>query len=111
MRLYEFEAVDPLIPKLVAVSDQLISDFSDDELQSGMSVDDLLTYFQKYDIVLDKMDLFNMIKKPPLKNIIDNIQNDKVVFKGSEDQAMPDKDDNKEVVAAMAAKAAKTHSK
>lgn len=110
MRLYEFDPANSLIPKIVAVSDQLKTDLSDEQLQSGMSVDELLTYFQKYDIVLDKMDLINMIKKPPLKNMIGNIQGDHVVFKGAEDQdTSDDQTDSKNIVASMAAKAANKH--
>lgn len=112
MRLYEFDPANSLIPKIVAVSDQLMSDLSDEELQNGMSVDELLTYFQKYDIVLDKLDLINMIQKPPLKNIIDNIQGDQVVFKGAgNNDAGDDGEDKANIVKAMADKAAAKHSK
>jgi hypothetical protein len=110
MRLYEFDPANSLIPKIVAVSDQLKSDLSDEQLQSGMTVDELLTYFQKYDIVLDKMDLINMMKKPPLKNMISNIQGDHVEFKGAgEDAEADDQQDNQNIVASMADRAANKH--
>ena len=109
MRLYEFAEANPLVTRLVAVSDQLLSDLSDPETQAGMTVDDLLTYFQKYDIVLDQNDLYNMIKLPPLKNIISNIQGDKVIFKGAESMDGETPDDKSNVVASMAAKAASKH--
>ena len=106
MRLFELDQPDPLVTKLIAVADQLHSDLDNKEMQADMSVDDLLSYFQKYDIVLDKMDLYNMIKKPPLNQMISNIQGDEVIFKGSEDEELPD-DQKKDTVAAMAKHAMK----
>tara|TARA_R110000868_G_scaffold200494_2_gene447872 strand:+ start:511 stop:852 length:342 start_codon:yes stop_codon:yes gene_type:complete len=108
MRLYEFANTDPLVPKLIAVADQLKSELEDASIADGMSVDKFLEYLQKYDIVIDKIDLYNMIKKPPLDHIIDNIQGDEMVFKGQEsavDAAAPDPE--KKVVKAMADKARK----
>lgn len=102
MRLFEF--ADPIITKLVAVSDQLKTDLTQDQTKSDMSVEELLDYLQKYDITIDKMDLFNMIKKPPLKNIIQNIQGDKVIFKGFQEPEAPD-DQQQKVVQQMAKKA------
>jgi hypothetical protein len=43
-----------------------------------------------------------MIKKPPLKNKISNIQGDKVIFKGQEPLVEPDEEENKKVVDKMA---------
>lgn len=108
MRLFEITDTDPFVTKLVAVSDQLKTDLEDGETNSEMTVDQLLKYLQKYDIVLDKIDLYNMIKKPPLKNLIDNIQGKKVIFKGFGSTENPEDDsEEKNVVKSMAAKAAK----
>lgn len=104
MRLYEFADVNPLITKLVAVSDQLKTDLTQDQTKTNMSVDEFLQYLQKYDITIDQADLFNMIKKPPLKNIIDNIQGDNIVFKGFAEPEIPD-DQQEKVVQQMAKKA------
>lgn len=104
MRLYEFADANPLITKLVAVSDQLKTDLTQDQAKTNMSVDEFLEYLQKYDITIDQADLFNMIKKPPLKNIIDNIQGDNIVFKGFAEPEMPD-DQQEKVVQQMAKKA------
>lgn len=109
MRLYEFAESNPLVTRLIAVSDQLLSDLSDPDIQSGMNVEELLTYFQKYDIVLDQMDLYNMIKLPPLKNIISNIEGDQVIFKGADSTDGEAPDNSGDVVAGMAAKAASKH--
>lgn len=105
MRLFEFAGPDPLVTKLVAVSDQLKSELDQDQSKTNMSVNKFLEYLQKYDITLDKSDLFNMIKKPPLKNIIANIQGDNIVFKGFAEPEMPE-DQQKAVVQQMAKNAA-----
>lgn len=108
MRLFEFDQPDPLVTKLIAVSDQLHTDLDDEKTQANMTVDKLLQYFQKYDIVLDQSDLYNMIKKPPLKNLISNIEGDKVIFKGFGEPEGEDRPDEKrKMIKAMAAKAAK----
>lgn len=108
MLLFEFDDSDPLLPKLVAVSDQLYSDLKSGEQNSEMTLEELLKYFSNYDIVLDKKDVYNMIQQPPLNNIISNIQGDKVVFKGEKElDDVPDENKNQEVVKAMADKAAK----
>jgi hypothetical protein len=67
----------------------------------------LLNYYKDNDIILAKEDLYDMIKKPPLKNSISNIQGDKVIFKGQETPVEPDEDENKKVIDQMAHKAMK----
>ena len=69
MRLFEF-ATDPLIPKLVAVSDQIKTELDNGDIQPDMSLEDFIQRLQKYDITLDPNDLYNMIKKPPLNDLI-----------------------------------------
>lgn len=106
MRLYEF--ADPIVTRLVAITDQLKTDLETNEVGPEMTTDQLLDYFAKYDIVVDVTDLYNMIQKPPLKNVISNIQGDNVVFKGYEtpNEVEPQNDSDK-VVAQMANKANK----
>lgn len=105
MLLYELEQVDPLVIKMVTVTDQLKSTIQDHP-NMQWTVDDLLKYFQKNDLTLDKSMLYDMIKKPPLKNVIANIQGDNIVFKGQEQPEQSD-DENKKIVAQMANKAQK----
>jgi hypothetical protein len=104
MRLYEF--ADPMITKLVAIADQLKSDLEKGEADPNMSVPDFLQYLKKYDIIYDKTDLYDMIKKLPLKNLISNIQGDNIVFKGFGTPEAPPEDESKNIVAGMAKKAA-----
>jgi hypothetical protein len=106
MLLYELDGPDPLLAKIITVSDQLKS-LVDKGSAKDWTLDQLLAYFQKYDVSLDKKDLYSMIKKPPLKDVITNIQGDKVVFKGAEAPVAPEQGDNQKVVQQMAAQAMK----
>lgn len=108
MRLFEIEETDPIVTRLVAITDQLKTDLENKEVGPEFSLDQLLKYFADYDIVLDKSDLYNMIKKPPLKGLIANIQGDNVIFKGQEGSGdgAPE-DEQQKIVAQMANKAAK----
>jgi hypothetical protein len=89
MRLFEFADDDPLRVKLMAVANQL----KDRVVQSGQtqSTDEFLNFLKANDIVLDKKDLFDIVKKEPLVNIIDNVNNDQVIFKGQENDIETEK--------------------
>jgi hypothetical protein len=92
MRLFEFADDDPLRVKLLAVANQL----KNQVLGSGRtwSTDEFLNFLKQNDIVVDKADLFDMVKKEPLVNIISNINKDQVVFRGQENASdVPQKDD------------------
>lgn len=107
MRLFELDNPNPLLVRLVAVTSQLTSDIDSGAEHSDWTVDELLDYYKSNDIILAKDDLYDMIKKPPLKNKISNIQGDKVIFKGQETPVEPDEDENKKVIDQMAHKAMK----
>lgn len=109
MRLYEFTDTDPIVTRLVAITDQLKSDIDSGDVGPEMTTDELLKYFSNYDIVVDTTDLYNMIQKPPLKNVISNIQGDNIIFKGQEgdgEMANPPIDQSQKIVSQMADKAA-----
>lgn len=85
MKLFEFDRDQDraMVSKIVALTNQLQDDIDTGEINADdYTVDELLDYFQKYDVILDETDLYNMIKVPPLKDVITNIQGDKVVFRG-----------------------------
>ncbi len=111
MFLFEFDQDSALVSKIVALTNQLEQDLEDGRIGTDYTVDQLLDYFQNYDVILDVQDLYNMIKVPPLKTVIKNIQGDKVVFVGQEESSpkydAPEGDDKK-TVAAMAKRAMKT---
>ena len=92
MRIFEFAGDDPLRIKLATVTKQL----QDRVEKTGqtISTDQLLNFLRQNDIVLDKSDLFDMVQKEPLSNIIKNVNKDEVTFIGQEDEVsaepMPD---------------------
>jgi hypothetical protein len=105
MRLYEFAGPDPMVTKLVAVTDQLKSDLEKGEADPNMTLPNFLQYLKKFDIIIDKTDLYDMIKKMPLKNLISNIQGDKIIFKGFGKPEAPPDEESKKIVAGMAKQA------
>ena len=107
MRLFELSNPNPLLVRLVAVTSQLTSDIDSGVEHSDWTVDELLNYYKDNDIILAKEDLYDMIKKPPLKNKISNIQGDNVIFKGQETPVEPEEEESKKVVKQMAQKAMK----
>jgi hypothetical protein len=107
MRLYEFDENSATVSKIVALTNQLEQDLEDGEIPTEYSLDDLIDYFREYDVILDAQDLYNMIKQPPLNSLIQNIQGDKVVFKGQSTTATPPEDENQKVVSQMAKNAMK----
>jgi hypothetical protein len=111
MFLFEFDSPDPFIVKLIAVTNQLKSDMDSGLEKTNWTTNEFLDYLQANGINLDTTDLYNMIKKPPLKNVISNIQGDAVIFKGHEPTpvtpAMPDQENSQKIVAQMAQSAMK----
>jgi hypothetical protein len=107
MFLFELSNPNPLLVRLVAVTSQLTSDINSGYQHSDWTVEELLNYYKDNDIIIDKSDLYDMIKKPPLKNKISNIQGDKVIFKGQEPIEVPDEKESKKVVDKMAHNALK----
>jgi hypothetical protein len=109
MRLFEFVEDDPLRVKLQALSNQL----KDRVVNSGqsMSTDELLNFFKDNDIIIDKSDLFDIVKKEPLVNIIHNVNKDEVIFKGQEGAeqqgATPKPSETKKTLSTMAKRAMK----
>lgn len=110
MYLFEFNN-NPDLVKLVAAADQLKTAIATGEVTSNWDIDTLLSYFRKFNIILSNEDLYNMIKVPPLKHIISNIQGPEVIFKGVEQlkkqPESPPPEQSQEIVNKMANKALK----
>ena len=112
MRLFEFDGRQDraMTAQIVALINQLKHEIDGGEVDpNNYTVDDLLDYFQQYDVILDVDDLYNMVKVPPLKDIITNIQGDKVVFKGYQGDTAekPEGGDSEKTVKQMAKRAIK----
>lgn len=106
MRLFEF-ANSPLLVSLVASTSQLKSQIDSGKVKPNWTVPELLHYYRDNDIIIDKGDLYNMIKQPPLNKYITNIQGDNVVFKGQSEPGQQAPDENKKIVKQMAKDAMK----
>jgi hypothetical protein len=107
MFLFEFDQLSPLKIKLVAIIKQIQADIDSDTLSSNWTVDELLQYFRGYELIIDKSDLYDLIKTPPLNKFISNIKGDQVIFKGQTDPEVPDESESNKVIKQMAKKAMK----
>jgi hypothetical protein len=109
MLLFELDDSTAIRTRLVAVTAQLRSRVEKESQKKGFkpwTKDKLQQFLAKHDIILADSDLFDMVKKAPLKNIISNISDDQVTFKGidgeSGEQTQKTKEKNKDTVANMA---------
>jgi hypothetical protein len=108
MRLFEFDNNDPLRVKLTAVTSQLQSDLQNANSEDPMSTNAFLQLLNQNDIIIDKSDIYDIIKKEPLVHFIKDIEDDKVIFRGQVLAKQPtDPDESEQIVAQMAKKAAK----
>jgi hypothetical protein len=109
MRLFEFAGKDPIISKLVVLSNQLKSAIESQEIQGEWTLEQLLNFLAANQVYVGEPDIYDMVKKPPLNKIISNINNDVVTFKGLEqpDLPTPDQNQSQEVVKQMAKSAMK----
>lgn len=106
MLLFELAEPDPLLIQIAAITSQLKSDLEKNPPENPWSTEDLLNLYNDHGIVLDKSDLYNMIKRPPLNKVITNIEGDTIVFKGQNTDAPTDQEQSQKVVSQMAQDAA-----
>lgn len=106
MRLYEFADDDPLRVKLVGVVSQLKEKMMG--LDRPIPIEVFIQLLNHNGISVDESDMYDLIKKEPLANIIQDIEDGQVIFKG---QTGPDgevkPDENEKTLKAMASKQAK----
>lgn len=107
MKLFEFANDDPLRVKLVSVVSQLKSNIEDSKNAEPMSTEALLDLLKQNDIDIDPSDIYDLIKKDPLVNIIQDIEDDTVIFKGQQGPVgEPDETENEKTLKQMASKQA-----
>ena len=107
MLLYELDLPEPLVVKLVAISGQLKSEIDQGKQKKDWTIGELLSYYKANGIIIDRTDLFDMIKSPPLDKLISNTKGDRIIFKGQKDDETMPKDDSQKVVKQMAKDAMK----
>ena len=107
MRLFEFAEDDPLRVKLAVITKQL----QDRAIKSDrpMDTNEFLKFLRDNGISLEMSDLFDVVKKEPLSNIIQNVNKDQVIFKGQKGAEelgpAPDIGDSEKIRQQMAKKA------
>lgn len=102
MRLYEFADQNSQITNLVVAVDKLKTDLDNKEIDPNYTIPELLNYLKSFDIFIDKDDLFTLKDKMPLKNLIQNIQGENIIFKGFSTPEAPPEDEGKKIVSTMA---------
>ena len=110
LREFDRDQDSAMVSQIVALTNQLQQDVDSGEINADdYTVDELLDYFQQYDVILDVNDLYGMVRVPPLKGVINNIQGDKVVFKGHQGDTAekPEGGDSEKTVQQMAKRAMK----
>lgn len=108
MRLFEFADTDPLRVKLASVVSQLKSRIDDTNTTEPMTTDAFIELLDRNEVQVEKSDLYDMVKKEPLKNVIQNINGNEVIFKGQVSNAdMNTKDENEKTREKMAKAAIK----
>jgi hypothetical protein len=104
MRLFEFAQDDPLRVKLTAVASQLESRFKNQDQPLPLEL--FLDILRKSHVAVSEDDIYDIIKKEPLVNIIDSIEGGNIVFKGQSGAQGEENgpDENQKTLQAMASK-------
>lgn len=109
MRIFEFAGDDPLRVKLAAIAKQLQARAI--ENARPMDTDEFLRFLNDNRITLELSDLFDIVQKEPLSNIVQSVNKDQVIFKGQKGAepvgAKPDQSNAEKVRQQMAKKAMK----
>jgi hypothetical protein len=94
--------------KVLALAQFLLGRATDTNAEKKISVDAFTKMAAHLDIPLTKDQLIDMASRPPMSEIIANIENDTIVFKGAEPDEMPmDQNQAAQTVEKMADRAAK----
>jgi hypothetical protein len=102
MRLFEFADDDPLRVKLAGVATQLKANSNE-----PMPLDEFIEILRSNGVSIDEGDIFDIIKKEPLVNIVQDIEDKQVVFKGQQGEfEEPGPDENEKIRQSMASKQA-----
>lgn len=91
MLLYEFDLDNAEMIKLTGVVSQVFNSVKDTGFNKEYSLTSLINTLEERGLDLNKEDFVEMIKKPPLNNLIANIKGDKIIFKG---ESSSDSEDN-----------------
>jgi hypothetical protein len=108
MILLEFDSSPVDYSKLVALSQFLLGRAQDTDAQKKISVQSFINLAHSLGISITEDQLINLVQKPPLNGVIQNVANGEVVFKGGEQVAdTMTVDQAQQTVDSMAKRAAK----
>lgn len=107
MRIVEVTNKPQRMAKLTALAQFLSARIDDMDAEEGISVDAFLSLAHSIGIAISRNDLYELIKSPPLNNVVQEISNDIVIFTGQ--IVDPDKklsvDQSRKIVDKMAKRA------
>lgn len=110
MRLAEVSGPAPETQKLAALAQFLLSRAEDTSAEKTISLDAFLRLANSQGVPLTRESLITLSQQPPLNGIIKNVEPDRVVFQGAEDEKVTDTmsvDQARKTVDKMAKRAAK----
>lgn len=90
MKLYEFDFGTSDETILTGVVGQILNRIKDTGFKKEYSLKTVLGQLQDRGLDVDENLFLKMIEHPPLKNIIDSIQNGKIIFKGQSGEEVTD---------------------
>lgn len=83
MRLNEFDTSQSEIEQMSALAQFLLARADDENSSKKISVPAFISLANDMGISLTKDQLLNLVSKPPLNNLIDNVEGDEILFKGN----------------------------
>ncbi len=108
MYLFEFNN-NYLVSNIIVAVDNLKQKIDSGEITKNFTMDQLLDYFESFDLNLNPTDVYTMSQVAPLKSVVHPISGNKIRFKGIPQDPTPAEtpppEMSKEVVARMAKKA------
>jgi hypothetical protein len=87
MRLFEFEVSNVHTEKLAALSQFLVSRAQDTDAQKKISIAAFLELANNMGISLTDDQLRNLVQQPPLSELISDVTDSEVIFKGAVEDA------------------------
>jgi hypothetical protein len=90
VRLYEFAEDNTLPTKLTAIVSQIHGRVDDTGTKKPYSLKSLLNVLSKNGITVSSEQFKEMVKNPPLENLISNVKGDDVIFRGHGHNASSD---------------------
>lgn len=87
MKLYELDNLDHDSILLTGIVSQILNRIKDTGFDKEYKLDSLLNILSDRGLDIDREEFIDMIKNPPLKNLITNIKGDKIIFKGQDSES------------------------